>query len=128
MKSLMSFLFGIALTVIGAVLFLSNVRVSNFSFFYRINGTNVTALLLLLLCILLVVYIIYPGFITGLLLSVDFLAMIVTIIMSMNFYITYISAFEVIVMLALFFGGIGLTLRGIVHAKDDTDKDKYHNY
>lgn len=128
MKSLMSFLLGIALTIIGAVLFLSNVRVSNFSFFYRVNGTNVTALLLLLLCILLVVYIVYPGFITGILLGVDFLAMIVTIIMSMNFYIAYISAFEVIVMLALFFGGIGLTLRGIVHAKDDTKNDKYGSY
>lgn len=119
MKSLMSFLLGIVLTVIGAVLFLSNVRVSNFSFFYKYHGTNVTALLLLLLCILLVVFIVYPGFITGLLLGLDFLAMIVTIIMSMNFYIMYMSAFEIIVMLALFFGGIGLTLRGIVHARDE---------
>lgn len=125
MKSLMSFLLGIVLTIVGAVVFLSNVRVSNFTFFYRYHGTNVTALLLLLLCILLVVFIVYPGFVTGLLLGIDFLAMIVTIIMSLNFYITYMSAFEIIVILALFFGGIGLTLRGIVHAKDEVDNNKY---
>lgn len=125
MKSLMSFLLGIVLTIVGAILFLSNVRVSNFTFFFKYHGTNITALLLLLLCILLVVFIVYPGFLTGLLLGLDFLAMIVTIIMSLNFYIVYMSAFEIIVILGLFFGGIGLTLKGIVHAKDDLDDKKY---
>lgn len=124
MKSLMSFLLGIVLTIIGAVLFLSNIKVSNFTFFYRYNGTNITAILLLLMCILVVVYIVYSNFVTGLLLGIVFLGFVVSVIMSMKFYIVSMSALEVFVILATFFGGIGLTLRGIVHAKDELPSDQ----
>ena len=119
MKSLMNFLLGIALTIVGAILFLTNVKVSSFTFFYRYNGTNITAILILLMCILVVVYIVYPNFVTGLLLGIAFLAFFVSVIMSMKFYIVHMSALEVMVILATFCSGIGLTLRGIVHAKDD---------
>ena len=119
MKSLMNFLLGIVLTIVGAILFLTNVKVSSFTFFYRYNGTNITAILILLMCILVVVYIVYPNFVTGLLLGIAFLAFFVSVIMSMKFYIVHMSALEVMVILATFCSGIGLTLRGIVHAKDD---------
>lgn len=123
MKSLMDFLLGIALTILGAIIFLTNVKVSSFTFFYRYNGTNITAILILLMCVLLVVYIVYPNFLTGLLLGIAFLAFFVSVIMSMKFYIVHMSALEVMLILATFCSGIGLTLRGIVHAKDDgTDK------
>lgn len=126
MKSLMSFLLGIVLTIIGAVLFLMNVRVSNFTFFYRYNGTNVTALLILALCIFLVIYIVYPNIVTGALLGITFLLFVISIIMSMQFHILYMSALEIVIIFATFFGGLGLTLRGIVHArgytKDNGDK------
>lgn len=124
MKSLMSFLLGIVLTIIGAILFLMNIRVSNFTFFYRYNETNVTALLILVLCILLVVYIVYPNIVTGALLGITFLAFIISIIMSMKFHINHMSALEVIIILGTFFGGLGLTLRGIVHARGYTKEDK----
>ncbi len=124
MKSLMSFLLGIAFTILGAILFLTNIRVSNFTFFYRFKGTNITAILLLIMCILLVAYIVYTNFVIGLLLGITFLAFIVTIIMSMKFYIVSMTALEVVVILITFFGGIGLTLRGIVHAKDEVPYDK----
>ena len=119
MKSLMNFLLGIVLTIVGAILFLTNVKVSSFTFFYIYNGTNITAILILLMCILVVVYIVYPNFVTGLLLGIAFLAFFVSVIMSMKFYIVHMSALEVMVILATFCSGIGLTLRGIVHAKDD---------
>ena len=124
MKSLMSFLLGIVLVIIGAVLFLMNVRVSSFTFFYRYNDTNVTALLILVLCILLVVYIVYPNIVTGALLGIAFLAFIISIIMSMKFNVKYMSALEVVIILGTFFGGIGLTLRGIVHARDYSKNDE----
>lgn len=119
MKSLMDFLLGIVLTVVGAIIFLTNVKVSSFTFFYRYNGTNITAILILLMCILLVVYIVYPNFITGLLLGIAFIAFFVSVILSMKFYIAHMSALEIIVILATFCSGIGLTIRGIVHAKDE---------
>ena len=115
----MNFLLGIVLTIVGAILFLTNVKVSSFTFFYRYNGTNITAILILLMCILVVVYIVYPNFVTGLLLGIAFLAFFVSVIMSMKFYIVHMSALEVMVILGTFCSGIGLTLRGIVHAKDD---------
>lgn len=124
MKSLMSFLLGIVLTIVGVVLFLMNIRVSSFSFFFFYRGTNVTALILVALCILLVVYIVYSNFVTGLLLGIMFLLFVVSIILSMKFYIMHITAFEIVLILATFFGGIGLTLRGIVHAKDEDTGSK----
>ncbi|MBQ8413084.1 MAG: hypothetical protein IJX12_05690 [Lachnospiraceae bacterium] len=118
MKSLMSFLLGIVLTILGAVLFLRRITVTSFTFFYRYNDVNITALLMLALCILVVIYIVYPGFLTGLLLGIGFLAFVVSIILSMKFHIYHMSGLEVFIILATFFGGIGLTIRGIVHAKD----------
>ncbi len=119
MKSLMSFLLGIALTIIGAALFLMNIKISNFTFFYRYNGTNVTALLLLVMCILFVIYVVYPNIVTGSILGIAFLLFVISVIMSMKFYITHITALEMVIILATFFGGIGLTIRGLVHSKDE---------
>lgn len=127
MKSLMSFLLGIVLTIVGAVLFLSNVRVSTFTFFYRYREVNVTAILMLLMCIFFVAYIVYTNFVTGLILGILFLLFIISIILSMKFHIMYMSAFEVILILMTFFGGIGLTLRGIVHSRDELDDDAGSN-
>ncbi len=115
----MSFLLGIVLTVLGAALFLMNIHISNFTFFYRYNGTNVTALLLLALCIMFVVYVVYPNIITGGILGIIFLLFVVSVIMSMKFYIRHITAFEIVVILATMFGGIGLVIKGLIHAKDD---------
>ena len=119
MKSLMSFLLGIVLTVLGAALFLMNIHISNFTFFYRYNGTNVTALLLIALCIMFVVYVVYPNIITGGILGILFLLFMISVIMSMNFYVRHITAFEMVLILATFFGGIGLVIRGLVHSKDE---------
>lgn len=123
MKSLMSFLLGIVLTIVGAVLFLSNVRVTTFTFFYRYKEVNVTAILMLLMCIFFVAYIVYSNFVTGLILGILFLLFIISIILSMKFHIMYMSAFEVILILMTFFGGIGLTLRGIVHSRNELGDD-----
>ncbi len=121
MKSLMSFLLGIVLTVLGAALFLMNIHISNFTFFYRYNGTNVTALLLIALCIMFVVYVVYPNIITGGILGILFLLFMISVIMSMKFYVRHITAFEMVLILATFFGGIGLVIRGLVHSKDEID-------
>lgn len=127
MKSLMSFLLGMVLTIVGAVLFLSNVKVTTFTFFYRYKEVNVTAILMLLMCIFFVAYIVYTNFVTGLILGVLFLLFIISIILSMKFHIMYMSALEVMLILMTFFGGIGLTLRGIVHSRDELGDDTGNN-
>lgn len=123
MKSLMNFLFGIVLSIVGVIIFLLKIRVSSFTFFYRYHGTNVTALLLVVLCILVIAFVVYPNFVTGLFLGIDFIAFIVSIIMSMNFYIVHMSALEIVVILLMISVGIGLTLNGIFHARDDEDSN-----
>lgn len=112
MKELMSFLLGIVLTIVGAVLFLGNVRVSNFHLFFRYHGFNVTAILIILMCIFLVAVIVYPNLVTKIILGLLFLIFMITIIMSLDFYIIHMTALEIVLILATFFGGIGLTLRG----------------
>ncbi len=119
MKSLMSFLLGIVLTIVGAVIFLSNIKVTTFTFFYRYKDINVTAILMLLMCIFFVAYIVYSNFVTGLILGILFLLFVISIILSMKFHIMYMSAFEVVLILMTFFGGIGLTLRGLLHSKSE---------
>ena len=123
MKDLLSFLLGIVLTIVGAIMFLSNVRVSNFSLFFRFSGINVTAILLILMCIFLVAVIVYPNFVTKLILGLLFLAFVVTIIMSLDFYIIHMTALEIMLILATFFGGIGLTLRGALMTSALEEKD-----
>ncbi len=131
MKSLMSFLLGIVLTIVGAVIFLSNIKVTTFTFFYRYKDINVTAILMLLMCIFFVAYIVYSNFVTGLILGILFLLFVISIILSMKFHIMYMSAFEVVLILMTFFGGIGLTLRGLLHSKselgDNTNNKAKHN-
>ena len=118
MKNLLDFIFGIVLTIVGAILFLTNVHVSNFSIFFHYKGTNVTAILLLLMCILFVAVIAYSNFVTKLLLGITFLAFLITIILSLDFYIVRMTALEIVIILATFFGGIGLTIRAIVGTRN----------
>lgn len=120
MKSLMSFLLGIVLTILGAALFLMNIRISTFTFFYRYNDTNVTAILLLAICIMFVIYVVYPNIVTGGLLGIFFLLFVVSVILSMKFHIIHMTAFEIMLILATFFGGIGLVIKGLIGAKNDT--------
>ena len=113
MKSLMNFLFGIALTIIGAILFLGNVRVSNFSLFFMFKGINVTAILLILMCVALIACVVYSNFVTKLILGILFLAFMITIIMSLDFYIIRMSALEIMLILGTFCIGIGLVLKSL---------------
>lgn len=121
MKSLMSFLLGIVLTIVGAVMFLSSITVTSFHFFYRYNDINVTAILMLLLCIFFVVFIVYSNFVTSAILIILFLMFIVSIILSMEFYIARMSALSVFLILATFFGGIGLIIKGVVQSKSELE-------
>lgn len=124
MKNLMSFLFGIVLTIIGVIMFLSNLRVSNYSIFYRVKGTNVTAILLLLMCVLLVACIAYPSFILKLLLGVAFMAFVITVILSLQFYIIHMSGLEIFLILGTFCVGLGLTLRGVLGTEAMEKKER----
>ena len=73
------------------------------------------------MCIMFVIYVVYPNIITGGILGIIFLLFVISVIMSMKFYVRHITALEMVIILATFFGGIGLVIRGLVHSKDEFD-------
>ena len=132
MKELGDFLLGIALTVIGAYLFLTHVSVTGFSF-YMLRGVNTPAVLLLALCICFVITVVKPNLITKWLLGIFFLLFIVSIILSLHFVFHGMNAFVLLLVLATLFGGLGLIIRaciGVTKYDSDSkdDKKSYDKY
>lgn len=66
MKELLQFLLGIALTIIGVIIFLQNVVVSSFTLFYRMGRVNVGGILIVLIVVAFIAFIVKPNMLTGL--------------------------------------------------------------
>ena len=121
------FILGIALTAIGAYVFLTHITVTSFSF-YMFRGVNTPAVLLLAMCVCFVVVVAKPNLITKWLLGIFSLLFIVSIILSLHFIFHGMNAFVLLLVLATFCGGLGLILRACIGVKKyDTDKEK-HSY
>lgn len=132
MKELGDFIIGIALTAIGAYVFLTHVTVTNFSF-YMFHGINTPAVLIVALCISFVITVAKPNLITKWLSGIFFLLFIVSIILSLHFIFHGMNAFVLLLTLAAFFGGLGLILRACIgvskyDSKSKHDKNNYDKY
>ena len=66
MKELLQFLLGIALTIIGVIIFLQNVVVSSFTLFFRMGRVNVGGILIVLIVVAFIAFIVKPNMLTGL--------------------------------------------------------------
>lgn len=66
MKELLQFLLGIVLTIVGVMMFLQNVVVSNFTLFYRMGRVNVGGILIMLIVIAFIVFLVKPNMLTEL--------------------------------------------------------------
>ena len=106
------FCIGLVLTLIGVVMFLSNVRVGDFSFTH-FSRNNIGPLLLVLWCIVLTLLIIRQSLLFELLLGAVTLALIVVIILNVHIYVVSTPMIKFLAMLALIFGGAGLMIRDI---------------
>ncbi len=106
------FCIGLILTLIGVVMFLSNVRVGDFSFTH-FSRNNIGPLLLVLWCIVLTLLIIRQSLLFELLLGAVTLALIVVIILNVHIYVVSTPMIKFLAMLALIFGGAGLMIRDI---------------
>ena len=106
------FCIGLVLTLIGVVMFLSNVRVGDFSFTH-FSRNNIGPLLLVLWCIVLTLLIIRQFLLFELLLGAVTLALIVVIILNVHIYVVSTPMIKFLAMLALIFGGAGLMIRDI---------------
>lgn len=127
MKQLGQALLGFVLVVIGCIVFLMNIHVSSFSFFWRYRNVNVGAFLLILVAISFITLLVkYNNLTVGVFWSLVALFFI-SIILSLDFYISHISAFELVLIIGTICVGIALLLKSLVFTKGmkEEDKDPY---
>lgn len=127
MKQLGQALLGFVLVVIGCIVFLMNIHVSSFSFFWRYRNVNVGAFLLILVAISFITLLVkYNKLTVGVFWSLVVLFFI-SIILSLDFYISHISAFELVLIIGTICVGIALLLKSLVFTKGmkEEDKDPY---
>ena len=127
MKQLGQALVGFVLVVIGCIVFLMNIHVSSFSFFWRYRNVNVGAFLLILVAISFITLLVkYNKLTVGVFWSLVALFFI-SIILSLDFYISHISAFMLVLIIGTICVGIALLLKSLVFTKGmkEEDKDPY---
>ena len=127
MKQLGQALLGFVLVVIGCIVFLMNIHVSSFSFFWRYRNVNVGAFLLILVAISFITLLVkYNNLTVGVFWTLVALFFI-SIILSLDFYITHISALELVLIIGTICVGIALLLKSLVFTKGmkEEDKDPY---
>ena len=127
MKQLGQALLGFALVIIGIVIFLMKIHVSTFTFFWRYNNVNVGAVLLLLVAVAFITMLVkYNNLTVGVFWSLVALFFI-SIILSLDFYISHISAFMLVLIIGTICVGIALLLKSLVFTKGmkEEDKDPY---
>lgn len=113
------FILGVAMVIAGGYLLLNSIRVVHGLGFgyglYTIGGVGITSGMILIPFIIGVVIIFFDSdkWYGWLLAGGSLLALIVGAIASIRFRFEGMSAFDIIVILVLFFGGIGLVLRGV---------------
>ena len=127
MKQLGQALLGFVLVVIVCIVFLMNIHVSSFSFFWRYRNVNVGAFLLILVAISFITLLVkYNNLTVGVFWSLVALFFI-SIILSLDFYISHISAFMLVLIIGTICVGIALLLKSLVFTKGmkEEDKDPY---
>jgi hypothetical protein len=124
MKQLGDAILGLVLTIIGAALFLMNVHVSSFSFFYVYHGVSIGGILMILLIVSFITLIVKNNWVTRSIFIGLCILFFVSVIASIHFYISYISAFKLVLILGTLALGIGLLLKSLVFTKDPTLKEE----
>lgn len=107
------FYIGLALAVIGAILFFSRVRIGSY-LFPRFGSFDTAPLFLVgwALCVALLV--LRPSKFTRYLMIAVTLGLVITVILSAHIYFTQTSMLSFFCILAMLFGGAGLMLKEIL--------------
>ena len=126
MKGLLQFLLGIVLMIVGVIMFLQNVVVSNFTLFYRMGRVNVGGILILLIVIAFIVFLVVPNMLTGLVLIGLCIAFFVCLVISLNVSMRYMTGLELALVLGTLCVGIAFTIKGLLGVNKE-DKQKKEN-
>ena len=114
MKELLQFLLGIALTIIGVIIFLQNVVVSSFTLFFRMGRVNVGGILIVLIVVAFIAFIVKPNMLTGLSLIGLCIAFFVCLVISLNVSIRYMTGLELALILGTIGVGVGFIIKGLL--------------
>ena len=127
MKQLGQALLGFVLVVIGCIVFLMNIHVSSFSFFWRYRNVNVGAFLLILVAISFITLLVKYNNLSVSVFWTLVALFFISIILSLDFYISHISAFMLVLIIGTICVGIALLLKSLVFTKGmkEEDKDPY---
>lgn len=126
MKDLLNFLLGIVLMIVGVVIFLQNVTVSSFTFFYRLNGMNVGGIFIVLLVIAFIVLLVKPNMLSGIVFVGLCIAFFVCLIISLNVSLRYMSGLKLALILGTLCVGIAFVIKGLFGI-NRSDKEKKAN-
>lgn len=114
MKHLMSFILGIALTILGVFLLLSNIHVSSLSF-YSLGNLNSAPILIILLIVFIITAVASDKNVCWILVFVDIVLILLSVILGTRFTFAYMSALDLVSIICVFAVGLGLVLRGLVN-------------
>ena len=114
MKELLQFLLGIALTIIGIVMFLQNVVVSSFTLFYRMGRVNVGGILIVLILVAFITFLVKTNIVTGLTLIGLCITFFVCLIISLNVSLRYMSGLELVLILGTICVGVAFIIEGLL--------------
>ncbi len=114
MKELLQFLLGIALTIIGIVMFLQNVVVSSFTLFYRMGRVNVGGILIVLILVAFITFLVKTNIVTGLTLIGLCITFFVCLIISLNVSLRYMSGLELVLILGTICVGVAFIIKGLL--------------
>ncbi len=114
MKELLQFLLGIALTIIGIVMFLQNVVVSSFTLFYRMGRVNVGGILIVLIVVSFIAFLVKTNMVTGLVLIGLCVTFFVCLVISLNVSLRYMSGLELVLILGTICVGVAFVIKGLL--------------
>ena len=113
MKHLGSFLLGIVLLIVGAIIFLQNVNVGSLSL-YRYGGVNVGAILIVLIAISFIVMLVKANVFTVGIFLLLCIAFVVTLIMGLNITIARMTGLSLALIIGTLCVGIAFVIKGLL--------------
>ena len=112
-----SFYAGMALAVLSLILFLMHVRVGSGFRFVMWGRVNSGALCIIMAAVTLIALIVKPFWLTKVLFAATVLALVIDIIISVDVYLTRMSGFDLVLILAPGCVGIALMIKGLFSRK-----------
>lgn len=112
MKQIGNILTGLALIIVGAVIFLQNVSVTGFSLYN--GGINVGAVVILLTAISFIAMVVKADKLTVTLFGCMMLLFLIIIIMSIRIHVRRMTALTLVLILGLICTGIAMVVKGFI--------------